>query len=79
VTARRAALTAALLLSGVTIALPQPRIPANELPGRERERFIESPVERFLKPGPFTQPPVVETPRRPRKGAKRGKSKRKAE
>jgi hypothetical protein len=79
VRARRTALAAALVLSGAALASAQSRIPANELPGRERERFIESPLERFLKPGPFVQPPVIEELRKPRKGAQRGKPKRKTQ
>ena len=44
----RAILTAALLLSGCMLcaAAPRPNIPSSELPGRERERFID----------PFPQP-----------------------
>jgi hypothetical protein len=34
--------------------------------GRERERFLQSPVERFMRPGAEVAPPVVEKPR-PRK------------
>jgi hypothetical protein len=72
VRALRTAFAAGLLVSGVALAQAQPRVPANELPGRERERFIESPLERFLKPGPFDRPQVIEEPRYPRKGTKRG-------
>ena len=31
-------------------ALAQPRIPSSEMPGRERERFTDSPFERYRKP-----------------------------
>jgi hypothetical protein len=50
-------LTAALAL-GVSVALAAPNIPAGEMPGRERQRFIESPVDRFTDPlaQPRTQP-----------------------
>jgi hypothetical protein len=32
--------------------LAQPRIPSSEMPGRERERFTDSPFERYRKPQP---------------------------
>jgi hypothetical protein len=41
------------------------------MPGRERERFTDSPVERFMRPGPFVAPPVVDTARPSRKTSKR--------
>jgi hypothetical protein len=61
------------LMMGVLLAAAaaQPRIPPNAQAGRERERFIESPIERFLRPGPYVEPPVAEMPRRARKPAKR--------
>ena len=31
-------------------ALAQSRIPSSEMPGRERERFTDSPFERYRKP-----------------------------
>lgn len=42
----------ALLLIAVCAgpALAQPRIPSSEMPGRERERFTDSPFERYRKP-----------------------------
>ena len=47
-----AILIAALLLLGcsLSVAAPRPNIPSSELPGRERERFID----------PFPQPRSVE-------------------
>ena len=57
---RQAALTLALMDSSLSLAEAQPKIPANELPGRERERFLESPIERFMRPGPTVAPPVVD-------------------
>jgi hypothetical protein len=31
------------------------------MPGRERDRFTDSPVERFMRPGPYQTPPVIES------------------
>ena len=45
-------LALALLVSCATPAVAQPRIPSSEMPGRERERFTDSPFERFRKPQP---------------------------
>lgn len=55
----RAMLLAALLLAGGSrlVAAPLPQIPANELPGHERDRFIE----RF--PQPPRAEPVIVVPR----------------
>ena len=39
-----------LLLAGFAVAEAAPNIPSSDLPGRERERFNESPVERFMQP-----------------------------
>jgi hypothetical protein len=39
-----------LLVSCLAPALAQPRIPSSEMPGRERERFTDSPFERYRKP-----------------------------
>ena len=39
-----------LLVIGTTWASAAPRIPAGELPGRERERFIDRPGEKLLLP-----------------------------
>jgi hypothetical protein len=49
-----------LLAAGVSVAAAAPPIPSSELPGRERDRFTESPVERFMRPGPYQTPPVIE-------------------
>jgi hypothetical protein len=32
------------------------------MPGRERDRFTPSPVERFMKPGPYVSAPLVSAP-----------------
>jgi len=39
-----------LLLAGVTLADAAPNIPSSELPGRDRQRFMESPMQRFTDP-----------------------------
>jgi hypothetical protein len=59
---------AILLLIGSSVCAAAPRIPSSDLPGRERQRFIDPPGFRDVAPGP---PLVV-----PDTGAK-SKSKRK--
>jgi hypothetical protein len=54
---------AALLLiagtiAGVLVATAAPNIPPGEAPGRERERFVPSPIDRFT--GPFASPRQTE-------------------
>jgi hypothetical protein len=71
VTTARGAAAMVLMLAGIAGAVAQPAVPPNELPGRERERFIDKPQERFMRPGPFLLPPVVEEPRPPRKPQRR--------
>jgi hypothetical protein len=46
----RVLLTLALIVSGLSSAPAQSRIPSGEMPGRERERFVDSPFERYRKP-----------------------------
>jgi hypothetical protein len=58
-------LALALLISSLSLSGAQ-TVPPNEMAGRERERFLQSPVERFMRPGAEVAPPVVEKPR-PRK------------
>jgi hypothetical protein len=38
------------LMSGA-VAVAGPRIPSSELPGRERERFVDPPGARLMQPG----------------------------
>jgi len=38
------------LIGGMTAANAAPNMPSGEMPGRERERFIPSPVDRFTDP-----------------------------
>jgi hypothetical protein len=49
-----------LLAAGLSAAAAAPAIPSSEMPGRERDRFTDSPVERFMRPGPYETPPVIE-------------------
>jgi hypothetical protein len=50
------------LAAGVSLAQAAgPQIPSGDLPGRERDRFTESPVEKFMRPG-VPQPPQVLVP-----------------
>jgi hypothetical protein len=46
------------LLSSIGFAAAAPNIPPSELPGRERERFKESPVDRFMNAPRQTEPLV---------------------
>jgi hypothetical protein len=65
----RVLLILALIASGVSSALAQSRIPSSERPGRERERFVDSPFERYRKPQPQIKLQSADPPRweRPRK------------
>jgi hypothetical protein len=54
----RAGIFLGMILLGVPLAAAQPRVPANELPGRERERFFDTPVlERRQQPNLLVLPP----------------------
>jgi hypothetical protein len=53
------AIAALLLAAGISFAAAAPLIPSSELPGRERDRFTDSPVERFMRPGPYQAPQVL--------------------
>lgn len=37
-------------------AVAAPNIPSSELPGRARQQFQESPIDRFTQPGQKAQP-----------------------
>jgi hypothetical protein len=39
------------LLAGLIAAAAAPNIPPSEMPGRERGRFQEQPLDRFMQPG----------------------------
>jgi hypothetical protein len=63
----RRAIAGLLLVGGVSAAAAAPPIPSSVLPGRERDRFADSPVERFMQPGPYQAPQVV-APAKPQCG-----------
>jgi hypothetical protein len=44
------------LLAAIAGADAAPNIPSSELPGRERQRFQESPIDRFTQPPSQTEP-----------------------
>ncbi len=52
-------------LTLIEVAMAAPVVPSSALPGRERERFMESPVERFMQPGPYTSPQLFEPAEKP--------------
>jgi hypothetical protein len=54
------------LAAGVAVAAPL--VPSSELPGRERDRFTDSPVERFMRPGPFEPSQVIAPAAKPQCG-----------
>jgi len=47
---------ASLLAAMAAGADAAPNIPSSELPGRARQQFQESPIDRFTQPGQKTQP-----------------------
>lgn len=50
-------LAVALLLASSTAgAAAAPNIPSSELPGRERQRFQDSPIDRFTQPSQPSSP-----------------------
>jgi hypothetical protein len=51
-------IAAILLLAGLSVAAAAPNVPPSELPGRERERFTPSPLDRFMQPIRPTEPLV---------------------
>jgi hypothetical protein len=53
------AIVGLLLAAGISAAPAASPVPSSEMPGRERERFTDSPVERFMRPGPYQTPPVI--------------------
>jgi len=77
-TARFYAIAGLLLIAGIAVADAAPNIPASELPGRERERFTPSPLDRFTDPlaSRRNAEPLWrwcdEQPRRAKKRSKRG-------
>jgi hypothetical protein len=57
------ALAAGFVSAGVAIAAPV--VPPSALPGRERDRFMESPVEHFMQPGQSAPPSLLQSPAKP--------------
>jgi hypothetical protein len=53
------AIAALALALGIAMAQAASPVPSSVMPGRERDRFTESPVERFMQPGPYQSPPVI--------------------
>ncbi len=53
------AIAGLLLAACISVAAAAPLVPSSVLPGRERDRFTDSPVERFMRPGP-NLPQVIE-------------------
>jgi hypothetical protein len=47
---------ASLLAATAAVANAAPNIPSSELPGRARQQFQESPVDRFTQPSQKTTP-----------------------
>ena len=81
--ASRARMVSLLLIAGTIaggmVASAAPNIPPGEMPGRERERFVPSPVDRFTDP--YAQPRQAEPlyrwcDEKPQKRAKRKPGKR---
>jgi hypothetical protein len=52
----RIAAIAVLLSAACAGAMAAPNIPPSELPGRERQRFQDSPIDRFTQPGQKPRP-----------------------
>lgn len=53
---RPSMLPLALLLTLGSATLAAPNIPSSELPGRDRLRFQDTPIDRFIQPAPKAQP-----------------------
>jgi hypothetical protein len=60
---------ALLLAAGIAAAMAAPPVPSSVMPGRERDRFTDSPVERFMQPGPYQSPQVLAPATEPPCGA----------
>jgi hypothetical protein len=66
-------------IAGVVVATAAPNIPPGEMPGRERERFMPSPIDRFTDPSasPRQAEPLYRwCDEKPQKRAKRKQGKR---
>jgi hypothetical protein len=70
-----------IVLAGIVAAAAAPNIPSSELPGREHQRFLESPVERYMQPAQPTEPLIrwqCEPRNRQSKQSKKARSNRAA-
>jgi hypothetical protein len=47
----RLSLVMIVVLAAASAASAAPNIPSSELPGRDRQRFQEQPLDRFTQPG----------------------------
>ena len=70
-------IAAILLSAGLSAAEAAPNVPPSELPGRERERFTPSPLDRFMQPRQLPEPLIRREcddngASRPKRGARRG-------
>jgi hypothetical protein len=45
-----------LLIAGMSAADAAPAVPPSDMPGRERERFTPSPLDRFMQPSQPAEP-----------------------
>jgi hypothetical protein len=75
----RVPMTSLFLIAVLAIANAAPNIPPGEMAGRERERFMPSPFDRFTDP--YAQPRQVEPlyrwcDEKPQKRAKRKQARR---
>jgi hypothetical protein len=68
------AIAALLLVAGIATAAAAPPVPSSVMPGRERDRFTDSPVERFMQPGPYQSPPVLAPAAEPACGGRKAGS-----
>jgi hypothetical protein len=53
------AIVGLLLAADISVATAASPVPSSVMPGRERDRFTDSPVERFMRPGPYQPPQVI--------------------
>jgi hypothetical protein len=60
------AIVGLLLAAGISVAAAAPLVPSSEMPGRERDRFTDQPIERFMRPGPYLTAPVIGPATEPR-------------
>ncbi|MEA2944745.1 MAG: hypothetical protein QOI40_75 [Alphaproteobacteria bacterium] len=51
-----ARIAAMVLIAGLSVAQAAPNVPPGEQPGRERERFTPSPLDRFMQPSQPAEP-----------------------